>query len=80
MTIDPDQAASEADQYMAALNERAIKLQFTGISRSVAFCTAEVETRIARYWPEMWGNDNQIQKCGYVTARPGAGQERTEEL
>jgi len=54
----PDKAASEADQYMASLNKRTAELQGTGLSRWVAFGTAEIEARIAR-WPEKWGDELQ---------------------
>ena len=54
VTAVPDKVASEADQYMAAPNKRAAELQDTGLSRWVAFGTAELEARIAR-WPETVG-------------------------
>ena len=41
---------------MAALNKRAAELQDKGLSRLVAFDTARLEDRIAR-WPETWGDD-----------------------
>jgi hypothetical protein len=59
VTTAPSKAPSEADQYMAALNKRAAELQATGFSRWVAFYTAELEARIAR-WPESWGDDLQV--------------------
>ncbi len=55
----PDKVPSEADQYMAALIKRAAELEDTGLSRQVAFGTAVLEARIAR-WPEKWGDDLQV--------------------
>ncbi len=59
VTVAPDKAPSEADQYMATLNKRAAELQATGLSRGVAFGMAQLEARIAR-WPEEWGDDLQV--------------------
>ncbi|MCH8879808.1 MAG: hypothetical protein IID34_07995 [Planctomycetes bacterium] len=55
----PDNAAAEADQFMASLNKRAAELQETGLSRWVAFGTAQLEARIAS-WPKKWGDDLEV--------------------
>ncbi|MEE9296855.1 MAG: hypothetical protein V3W34_18070 [Phycisphaerae bacterium] len=55
----PDNAAAKADQFMAGLNKRAAELQETGLSRGVAFGTADLEARIAS-WPKKWGDDLQV--------------------
>jgi hypothetical protein len=64
----PDKAPSEADRYMAALNKRATELQATGLSRRVAFDTAELESRIATQWPKQWGNDLHVLIYGDFAA------------
>ena len=49
----------EPDEDMVALFARVAELQGTGLSERVAFDTAVVEERIAR-WPEEWGGDLQV--------------------
>jgi hypothetical protein len=68
VTVAPDKSTSEADRYIAALDKRAAELQNTGLSRQVAFGTAELEARIAQGWPKQWGNDLHVLIYGDFAA------------